>query len=237
MHFIHCAKLSAAHFIVFVLLACLLLPISLKAESNQKSAVQFHIPKQKLIPALTDFAEQSGVQLLYSSELAEPLSTSAINGTYAPQQALTFLLKGTGIAYHYVDKNIITLEHQAKDKNNDGTLLPVAQVAAHTNDNIGSDNALPKVTVEADSAYDSEYYTDPYNKDYVIPNAISGTKTDTPIRETPINVQVISKQVLKDQQVTSLDQALKNISGVTTNASAGNEGGFFGGTGQSVILR
>jgi iron complex outermembrane recepter protein len=49
----------------------------------------------------------------------------------------------------------------------------------------------------------------------VLPNATSGTKTDTPIMETPMNVQLISKQVLKDQQVISLDKALRNVSGVT----------------------
>lgn len=51
---------------------------------------------------------------------------------------------------------------------------------------------------------------------YVVPNATSGTKTNTPIMETPLNVQVISQQVLKDQQVIRLEDALKNVSGVTT---------------------
>ena len=68
--------------------------------------------------------------------------------------------------------------------------------------------------------------TDPYNSDYVQPDATTGTKTDTPIMETPLNVQVITKQVLKDQQVIRLDQALSNISGVTT-IDHDNDFGFF----------
>jgi len=77
----------------------------------------------------------------------------------------------------------------------------------------GSDiTTLEPMTVTAKDGYDAK---DPYNEDYVLPNATSGTKTDTPIMETPLNVQVISKQVLKDQQVITLDQALKNVSGVT----------------------
>ena len=73
--------------------------------------------------------------------------------------------------------------------------------------------------------------TDPYNPDYVLPNATAGTKTDTPIMETPLNVQVVSKQVLKDQQVISLADALQNVSGVVvssqmaSNGSYGNAGG------------
>ncbi|NOS77519.1 MAG: TonB-dependent siderophore receptor [Nitrospira sp.] len=59
---------------------------------------------------------------------------------------------------------------------------------------------------------------------YVVQNATSGTKTDTPIMETPLNIQVIPQQVLKDQQVISIDQALKNVSGVTTTKAV--NGGF-----------
>jgi iron complex outermembrane recepter protein len=50
------------------------------------------------------------------------------------------------------------------------------------------------------------------------------TKIDTPIMETPLNVQVISKQVLKDQQVISLNKALRNISGVSTQIQGGAPG-------------
>ena len=56
---------------------------------------------------------------------------------------------------------------------------------------------------------------DPFNTSYVLPDASVGTKTDTPIMDTPFNVQVVSQQVLQDQQVTTLDQALMNVSGVT----------------------
>ncbi|NOT13438.1 MAG: TonB-dependent receptor plug domain-containing protein, partial [Methylococcaceae bacterium] len=104
-----------------------------------------------------------------------------------------------------------------------------------TSDN-DSDITLEKVTVEADSAYDPEYYADPYNKDYMLPNATAGTKTNTPVMETPLNVQVISKQVLKDQQVINLDQALKNVSGVTVSNGA-SVGGAGGGLDQSFFLR
>ena len=64
---------------------------------------------------------------------------------------------------------------------------------------------LSKITVQ--EAADS---------DYVAPNATTGTKTDTPLMETPVAIQVIPQQVLQDQKTISLDQALQNVSGVTT---------------------
>jgi len=60
-------------------------------------------------------------------------------------------------------------------------------------------------------------------KDYVIPNASTGTKTDTPIMETPLSIQVIPQQVLKDQNITTLDQALRNVSGVKSDKFASQE--------------
>ncbi len=70
---------------------------------------------------------------------------------------------------------------------------------------------------------------------YVVPAAVSGTKTDTLIMETPLNIQVIPEQVLMDQQVISLDQAMKNVSGVVSSSAA--SAGSIGGLTDTFILR
>jgi len=46
----------------------------------------------------------------------------------------------------------------------------------------------------------------PDNKDYKITNAVTATKTDTPIMQTPMSVKVVSRQVMKDQQAITVDQ-------------------------------
>ena len=196
----------------------LLLSGPLKAAPTEAPTIAFNIPQQKLTSALTKFAEQTGVQLLYSAKLAENLSAHAVNGQYTSNQALAVLLEGSGISYHYVDKNVITLEKSP-------------QKAPEQLNKVGPTTLKP-VNVTAKGLWDVK---DPYNEDYVLPNATSGTKTDTPIMETPLNVQVISKQVLKDQQVTSLGQALKNVSGVTSGVDYNT--GPSNGTSQSIVLR
>jgi iron complex outermembrane recepter protein len=52
---------------------------------------------------------------------------------------------------------------------------------------------------------------------YTLPVAAGATKTDMPIMETPISVQVIPLQVLQDQQAVRIDAALQNVSGVIPN--------------------
>ncbi|MEH2161242.1 MAG: TonB-dependent siderophore receptor [Nostoc sp.] len=59
---------------------------------------------------------------------------------------------------------------------------------------------------------------------YRVPNATSATRTDTPIRDIPASIQVIPQQVIKDQQATRLDEALRNVSGVTFAGNNDNRG-------------
>ncbi|MEM9447503.1 MAG: TonB-dependent receptor [Cyanobacteria bacterium P01_E01_bin.6] len=50
---------------------------------------------------------------------------------------------------------------------------------------------------------------------YIVPNASTGTRTDTPISEIPQSIQVIPRQVFEDQQAIRLEEIVENVSGVT----------------------
>ena len=86
-----------------------------------------------------------------------------------------------------------------------------------------STTELPKLTVR-----------ETVEGDYTVPNASTGTKTDTPILETPLNIQVVTQQVLVDQQVTRIDQALRNVSGVAFTSGGDTS---FGNAFDAVVLR
>ena len=77
---------------------------------------------------------------------------------------------------------------------------------------------------------------DPYNKSYVLQNASTGTKTNTPVMDTPVNVQTVSQQVLQDQQVTTLAQALQNVSGVSVTNGL-QDGAVNGTVSNGILLR
>ncbi|MEH2277324.1 MAG: TonB-dependent siderophore receptor [Nostoc sp.] len=67
---------------------------------------------------------------------------------------------------------------------------------------------------------------------YRVPDASTATRTDTPIRDIPASIQVIPQQVLKDQQITQVREAVSNVSGIT--AGPGGSQTTFG---ESFILR
>ncbi|MEH2313994.1 MAG: TonB-dependent siderophore receptor [Nostoc sp.] len=56
---------------------------------------------------------------------------------------------------------------------------------------------------------------------YSLPNATTATKTDTPLRDIPQSIQVIPQQVIKDQQITRITDAARNVSGVSLQGSYG----------------
>ncbi|MEH2419759.1 MAG: TonB-dependent siderophore receptor [Nostoc sp.] len=57
---------------------------------------------------------------------------------------------------------------------------------------------------------------------YSVPDSTTATKTDTPQRDIPQSIQVIPQQVIKDQQIIRISDAVRNVSGVTIT------GGFAG---------
>ncbi|MFQ4145483.1 TonB-dependent receptor [Chlorogloeopsis sp. ULAP02] len=65
---------------------------------------------------------------------------------------------------------------------------------------------------------------------YFVPEASAATRTDTPIRDIPQSIQVIPRQVLEDQQVIRLTDAIRNVSGVV-------EGDNFAGTVDNFNIR
>jgi len=184
------------------------------ANASQSKLINFKIPAQPLVDALNAFISASDWQVGFSAELAKNVRATAVDGRYTPQQALERLLAGSGLRYRLTGINSVTLEK-----------APLETTKAEP-------TVLKTVSVKADAIRDVK---DPYNEDYVLPDATAGTKTDTPIMETPLNVQVVSKQVLKDQQVINLGDALKNVSGVTYGTDSSNV--TTGGTAQSITLR
>ncbi len=59
------------------------------------------------------------------------------------------------------------------------------------------------------------------DSDYFVPNSSTTTRTDTPILDVPASIQAIPQEVLEDQQVTDLGEALRNISGASVNSTEG----------------
>jgi len=176
------------------------------AETGQKQ--NFHIPAQSLSSALLQFSEDTGIKTFFSADVARNIKTSGVSGSYTPQQALNKLLTNTGVIYRFTDTQSVTLSVAPKDSGAETT-------------------TLKPMTVTAKAGYDDN---DPYNPNYNRTTATAATKTDTPIMETPVAVQVVPRAVMQDQQAVQVGDAVKNVSGVF-------QGFTWGGFAEEFMIR
>ncbi len=204
------------------------------------------IPAGPVAAALNHLADKSGAQLVYDAGLAREVMTRGLKGRHTLDDALNKLLSGTGLAYRLAPNGstvaIMLAQNDAGTQSDAGAVaLPAIDVAGAAGPGAGAG----AVGVGSDATCGvyggapcggfggAGLAQDPFNPSYVLPDASVGTKTNTPVMETPLNVQSISQQVLQDQQVITLDQALQNVSGVTTAEGPAENGSPF----QELVLR
>jgi iron complex outermembrane receptor protein len=132
------------------------------------------------------------------------INSSGLSGNYSAQEALQKLLIGSGLAAKITESGSVTLEKVSSQREAD---------------------TLGTVTVMAKVDKD-----DPFSTSYNRSNASTATKTDTPIMETPIAIQVVPKALMQDQQAVQLGDAVKNVSGVS-------QGFTFGGYAEEFMVR
>lgn len=152
----------------------------------------FNIAPQPLSSALRQFSEQSGLQFAYSSEEVQGIASPGVSGSHAPEAALNLLLHNTGVIWRYTAQNTISVVRAPQSS---------------------GQAVLPPVTVQG-NAQRAETAWGPV-EGYVATRSATGSKTDTPLIETPHSISVITREQMADQGVLSLEQAIAYTPGVT----------------------
>ncbi|MGO9720581.1 MAG: secretin and TonB N-terminal domain-containing protein, partial [Methylocella sp.] len=169
----------------------------------------YQIPAGSIAVALNRLAETNNVQIVYRAQLTRDLKTRGLSGSYAMEDALGKLLAGTGLAYRLSGDgkavSIILAQNDtgAQTDANGAITLPTVDVTANQQGAPGGGGAGGSGCGSYGGAPCSGFggaglAQDPFNTSYVLPDASVGTKTDTPVMETPVNVQTVTQQVLQD---------------------------------------
>ena len=163
------------------------------------------IPSQPLASALAAFGSQRGIQISYDAQLTEGLVAPAVQGEYSDQQVLDRLLQGSGLRWTLTDERTLFL-------------LPAAE-----------DDTLDLAPSTISAAGHVEYADGPVDG-YRATRSATASKTDTALRDIPQSIQVIPREVLEDQQLNQLADALVNVSSV-------QRGNSHGGSSESFVVR
>jgi iron complex outermembrane receptor protein len=93
-----------------VLLLCLLFfPVWGLAQSDPNRVIPFDIPQQRVDEALIQFAEQAGLTFFVPFDQVEGMTSNALIGSYSSQEALGFLLSGSGLQAEISDQGRLSI--------------------------------------------------------------------------------------------------------------------------------
>lgn len=183
------------------------LAVYMSCSLADSTTYNFNIPTQPLSSALNAVSQQTGLQPFYADGVVAGKQSPALKGTYSKQQAVEKLLADSGLSHTFTGNNNVAVKAKsASEQQADNSIKALATVT---------------VTDKADRDVN-----DPYNPDYNRTTTSTATKTDTPIMETPVSIQVVPRAVMNDQKAATVKDALENVSGVRPQSSLGLSNAF-----------
>ncbi|MCO8164126.1 TonB-dependent receptor [Pseudomonas sp. 21LCFQ010] len=181
--------------------------IAVAPQSHAQQATQYYdVPAGPLSESLAAFAAKAGVTLPIDPVVTQNLRSDALKGEWTISQGFGQLLRGSGLEAVPQAGNTYTLR-----------ALPAS----------GSALQLDATNI---SGWHSGSQAIGTVEGYSAARSATGTKTDTPLRDIPQSIQVVTRQVIEDQQITSLGDALSNVSSI-------QRGNTHGGTTESFFIR
>ncbi len=83
--------------------------LPLYGDGAEGAALSIAIQAQPLDAALRIFALQTGLQLVYVTDLTRGLNTRGCNAAATPANALTQLLAGTGLSFDFINEHTVQI--------------------------------------------------------------------------------------------------------------------------------
>lgn len=162
----------------------------------------FNIPAQSLAPALTMFGDQADMQVTADTALLEGLQGQPVVGDFGTLEALSRLLSGTGLSWRSIGPRSVALVRAPHAADGAIQLGPVKVQG----DNGAQGYAPPRTDLAATDGL----------RGYAASAATVAGKGAQSLRDIPQSVSVITRQLMNDHNMVSLEDALRQTTGVTS---------------------
>ncbi len=184
---------------VLLLAGCafLSLPTTVSAQSSssmESANKNFDIAAGSLENALKQFSDQSGVKIFFDPAIVAGLSTQGLVGNYDIQTGLDRLLTGSGLRS----------ASQA-----DGFTL-VKSTSSPSDEPVIT--TFPSIQITANRE----------TSRYMATSSVTATRTNTLLRDVPQAISVITEDIIKDQSIRSIADAVRYVPGVGVSQGEGN---------------
>jgi catecholate siderophore receptor len=153
------------------------------------------VPAGPLGPALRSFASTANILLVFTEQQVNGRNTAGLPGPAGVDEALAILLAGTGLRAVRLDKGSFVLRE------------------APRRSAVSRYDPMPVVTITGAAASTN-----------VLMAAPRAARMAGPVQDIPQAVNVVARDLLEQQQVTTLEQALRNVPGITASIGEADGG-------------
>ncbi len=175
---------------------------SAQAQSPSVSSVaSYDLPVDALDVTLTGIARRAGRIIVIEPTLVNGLRSAPVRGLLSVEEAFGQALAGSGLEISKRTEGSYALRKTLSATSERGTTM----------------RGLPTVTVLAEAEQESA--TGPMSG-YVAKRGATGTKTDTPLIETPQSISVVTADQVEAQKAQSVIDALAYSAGVSVRESS-----------------
>jgi iron complex outermembrane receptor protein len=192
-----------------LLLAASLTLAQAATPASDSRSLTFDIPGGSLESILERFAAEAGVSLSFTPSDVRGKHSDGVHGTYTVADALTAILRNTGLSNAIQTANGYAL-----------SVAPATPPAAGAQAADADSIVLPPIQVSANA---------PGGSEFAALSSSTLTRTDTPLFYIPQSVAVVTPALMQSQQIQSVSDGLRDVSGITIFSSDGVLGAV-GGT-------
>ena len=188
--------------LVLVLLFPLFFTVVVKADIHAVSQpIYFNIPQQRADLALTTFAEQANLTLVFPFEKVKKKTANTLVGEYFLDEAIGILLKNTGLKPSFGDQLVLNIAIDYEEMNMHSKKQMFAALTAFFMGSSASVGALGQ-EVEAYSGKGLEEIV------------ITASRREKNLNDTPISVAAIGSEEIDRKNISEMNDYLRLIPGV-----------------------
>ncbi len=154
------------------------------AEAETQLRQTYYVPAGSLTSVLNTLAQQAGLSLSFNPELTQGKTSEGLDGQYSAAEALDEVLAGTGLDARFTGADRVTLARETAQANGGETSLQTIEVVGRA------------ITTDfADSTF-------------------AATKTETHILDVPQTVNAVTKEVIEEQNLLTLNDVAPYVAGM-----------------------
>jgi len=178
------------------------------APRTEPAKYDIKIDSQPLGTALQALAKQSKVQIIFFSQITEGLRAPALEGQFTVSAALELLLAHSRLTFRVINPKTIEIHALGADSSQSQQDAPAAQGGKARAPADPRQSPGEKTAAQNSAALD----------EIVVNSTAEGlvaTRTETPLREIPQTISLISQEQIRQQNDTDLADVLNNAVGIT----------------------